>query len=63
MSFEHIKEGDVVTRMLAGTIKIKMKVTSVDNNIHCGPWVFDRITGHEIDHDIPILVSHLRSDG
>lgn len=64
MSFKHIKEGDIVTRMLAGVIEMKLKVSSVNNTeLHCGPYVFDRVTGHEIDDAISVRVSHLRSDG
>lgn len=60
MTFEHIKVGDIVTRMLAGTIPMELKVTEVtDTLIACGPWEFDRITGHEIDDMIDCLVSHL----
>ena len=52
--FEHVKVGDVVTRMLAGTIPMKLKVTAVtDTLIECGSgdegWAFDRKTGAEVD--------------
>jgi hypothetical protein len=50
--FEHVKPGDVVTRMLAGTIPMKLKVQSVtDTLIDCG-WTFDRKTGAEVDEDL-----------
>jgi len=51
--FAHIKKGDAVTRMLAGTIPMTLRVTQVDDKlIHCGPWTFDRFTGAEVDHDL-----------
>ena len=51
--FDHIKPGDTITRMLAGTVPMKLKVTSVDENyIHCGDWKFDIKTGAEIDEDL-----------
>jgi hypothetical protein len=66
-TFEHIKEGDAVTRMLAGIIPMQMRVTAVDEKlIYCGvvihenkehtvdgdPWMFDRVTGAEEDPDL-----------
>ena len=55
--FEHVKAGDKVTRMLAGTIPVELNVTEVtDTEILCGPrdvgWMFDRVTGAEIDEDL-----------
>lgn len=52
-----VKPGDVVTRMLAGTIPMKLNVTEVtDDIIYCGPqgigYVFDKKTGAEIDEDL-----------
>ncbi len=42
--------GDTVTRMLCGTISIKLTVTSItDDLIVCDLWEFDRATGIEID--------------
>lgn len=59
--FRHIQPGDTVTRMLCMTIPMQLKVTRVtDQTIECGPWTFDRDTGHEIDDDIPGLVSVLK---
>lgn len=53
MTFEHVKIGDVVTRLLCGTIPMKLKVTNVDDKlIHCGHWTFDRVTGGEVDEDL-----------
>jgi hypothetical protein len=50
--FEHVKPGDVVTRMLGGEIPMKLKVQTVtDTIIDCG-WTFDRKTGAEIDEDL-----------
>ena len=61
MTFEYIKVGDTVTRMLSGTIPMELKVSEItEDRIVCGPWEFDRTTGHEIDEDIPVLVSHLK---
>ena len=46
----NIKKDDMVTRMLAGTIPMELKVTEVtDTKIICGPWEFDKATGAEID--------------
>lgn len=52
-----LKPGDKVTRMLAGTIPMKMEVLEVsDTIIKCGAldcpgadWEFDRATGAEVD--------------
>lgn len=53
MTFEHVKEGDTVTRMICGTMPMKLKVTKVDDKlIHCGAWTFDRVTGGEVDEDL-----------
>jgi hypothetical protein len=51
MIFNDIKVGDVVTRMLAGTIPLELLVTEVtDTKIICGGgWEFDKATGAEID--------------
>lgn len=56
-----LKKGDVVTRMLAGTIPMQLRITDItDNKIVCGAWVFDKETGHEIDDDISCLVSFIK---
>ena len=49
-----IKNGDYVTRMLAGTAPMELKVTEVTEDlIVCeGGWKFDRKTGAEIDEDL-----------
>lgn len=53
MAFKHVKEGDTVTRMICGTMPMKLKVTKVDDKlIHCGDWTFDRVTGAEVDEDL-----------
>jgi hypothetical protein len=51
MSFEYIKPGDVVTRMLAGAIPLTLKVTEVDDKlITCeAGWQFERESGVEYD--------------
>lgn len=48
-----IQVGDTVTRMLAGAIEMKLRVTAItDDRIKCGAWEFDRTTGLEIDEDL-----------
>lgn len=48
-----VEVGDVVTRMLAGTIPHELRVTAVSPTlIECGPWTFDPVTGAEIDEDL-----------
>ena len=64
MTYRHLKAGSTVTRLLAGTVPMPMRVLRVDANlIHCTPkemslkaavrrnliWTFDRDTGAEID--------------
>jgi hypothetical protein len=45
-----VKVGDVVTRYLAGALKLRLAVTEVtQDKIICGDWEFDRTTGAEID--------------
>lgn len=57
--YHAIKEGDVIERMLAFCIPMKLVVQNVtDNIIDCG-WTFDRNTGLEIDEDIPTTVSYI----
>jgi hypothetical protein len=52
VTFEDVKAGDVVTRMLAGEIPVKLNVQTVtDTVIDCG-WTFDRKTGAEIDEGL-----------
>lgn len=50
--FSEIKVGDSVTRMIAGSVPMVLKVTEVDDFIHCGPWKFSKETGAEIDDEI-----------
>ena len=55
-TFEYVKPGDVVTRILGGA-PMQLEVTSVDDTlIHCGDpgvgWSFDRITGAEVDDEL-----------
>jgi len=48
-----MKVGDQVTRVLAGSVNMPLKVTEIDDNfIHCGPWKFDKNTGAEVDEDL-----------
>jgi hypothetical protein len=52
-TFEHVKVGDVGTRMLAGTVPMQLEVTEVDEKlIHCGEWMFDRLSGVEHDPEL-----------
>ncbi len=45
--------GDKVTRVLAGTVRMELKVTEItDNTIVCGWWTFDKATGLEIDEEL-----------
>jgi len=47
---QRVKVGDVVTRYLAGSLKLILTVTEVTHDkIICGDWEFDRTTGAEID--------------
>lgn len=48
-----IKVGQFVTRMIAGTIPMELRVTEItEDRIYCGGWEFDRATGAEIDDDL-----------
>jgi hypothetical protein len=55
-SYRAMKVGDIVTRLLAGSIPMKLVVTDVDDRfIYCGGpggWKFDRDDGYEVDEDI-----------
>lgn len=52
--FSDLKEGDEVTRLLAGVVPMTMVVESVDDTlIHMkGGWTFDRKTGFEEDEEL-----------
>jgi hypothetical protein len=51
--FRHLKVGDIATRMLAGTIIMKLQVSEVTDEflVCCGPdgWTFRRDNGGEVD--------------
>ncbi len=48
--FGNLKVGDVVTRMLGGTVPMKLTVSAItDRVITCADWQFDKATGAEID--------------
>lgn len=49
---QSLKPGDIVVRLLAGKIPVRLKVTAVDAFIHCGPWKFSLKTGAEIDEEL-----------
>jgi hypothetical protein len=59
--FTDVKKDDMVLRMLAGTIPMKLSVTEVtEDRIICGGgWEFDRQTGMEVDDEFTITVSYL----
>ena len=51
--FRNLKVGDTVTRMLAGTVPMELKITEItDELIACGPWTFDKNTGAEVDLEL-----------
>lgn len=52
MNLSDIKPGDKVVRMLGGTIPMQLKVSAVDEYIHCGPWKFSKANGAEIDEEL-----------
>jgi hypothetical protein len=63
MRLKHVKEGDVLTRMLGGAIAMKVIVGKVTSkHVICGSadgviswedgWTFDRETGIEEDKDL-----------
>lgn len=47
-----LKVGDIVNRMLAGVVRVRIKVTAIDDLIHCCPWTFHKETGCEVDSDL-----------
>lgn len=47
-----LEPGDVVTRMLGGSVPMHLKVSKVDLLIHCGPWTFSRKNGAEVDESL-----------
>lgn len=52
-SFRDLKVGDSVTRMLAGSIPMPLKVTKIEGHvIHCGAYTFHADNGGEIDEDM-----------
>lgn len=51
--------GDTVTRMLGGSLPMKLKITQIkDGLIHCGPWTFCPKTGMEIDEELGWNANH-----
>jgi hypothetical protein len=51
--FEKLKVGDVVVRMLAGTLPMKLQVSAITEQlIICSAWQFDKATGAEIDEEL-----------
>lgn len=52
-SLAEIRVGDQVCRHLAGSIAMPLLVTDIQGNrIHCGPWIFSRANGAEIDPEL-----------
>jgi hypothetical protein len=53
IDFSNVKVGDIVTRLLAGAVQMKLRVSKVDEDlIYCGDWKFYRTTGGEVDEDL-----------
>lgn len=51
--FEKLRVGDVVVRMLAGTLPMKLQVSDITEQlIVCSAWQFDKATGAEIDEEL-----------
>ena len=52
--FSDLKEGDTVTRLLAGVVPMTMTVESVDDTLIYmkGGWKFDRKNGFEVDEEL-----------
>jgi hypothetical protein len=51
--FEKLRVGDVVVRMLAGTLPMKLQVSEITEQlIICSAWQFDKATGAEIDEEL-----------
>ena len=51
--YSNIKVGMRIERLLAGRVKMDLDVTGVtEQTIVCGPWVFDKKSGMEIDEDL-----------
>lgn len=63
--FTSVKKGDIVLRMLAGTIPMKLEVFEITDKLikagHGGAlmWDFDRVTGVEVDDYFTLPVSNL----
>lgn len=56
-TFNHVKEGDIVTRLVARSMPMELKVSEVDDEfIYCGAkdagWKFRRDTGGEVDEEL-----------
>lgn len=53
MRLPKLTVGDRVVRLLAGTVRMELRVTSVSSEeVVCGWWTFDPETGAEIDPDL-----------
>ena len=51
--FSNLQVGDVVTRMLGGSVPMMLTISAVtDTLIICGGWKFCRKTGVEIDEGL-----------
>lgn len=52
-SLPNRKVGEEVNRMIAGTIAMPLIITRITPEyIFCGPYMFDRNTGMEIDEEL-----------
>lgn len=60
-NFREAVVGDIVTRVMAGTVRMNLKVTEItEDKIICGSWEFDKMTGLEIDDAFPgMVISYL----
>ena len=53
MMFTTIEVGDIVLRLLGGSVPMRLQVTEVtEDRIICGWWTFSRRNGAEIDEDL-----------
>ena len=53
MDLSKVKVGDIVTRLVANSLRMQLEVTELtEKEIICGSWKFSKITGGEIDEDL-----------
>lgn len=62
MQLDKVKVGDTVPRMCAGQVMMNLTVSEVtEDRIICGPWVFSKRNGAEIDEDLDWDETHTGS--